>query len=519
MQNKTMFLLILVITFIISGCSQTENQATNKQNKEQNLNVAFSGQPPSLDPHITTATEALEIARNIFETLVTLNENYEPVPMLAESVESSEDGKVYTFHLREGVNFHNGEEMTSEDVVASMNRWLEKASVAITFLPGATFEAEGLHTVVLKLEEPATDVLDIMAGRSQFPAIMPKDIIDSAPAEGVSEIVGTGPFELKEWKQDQHIHLKKFDNYSMLDEEPSGLAGRKEVFFDNVYFKVVSDSSTRLAGLETGEYDVAIQIPHNNFEKVNNLPNVNVYLDYSGTNNVYYNRKEGPMANEKMRQAVNIALDLDEIMLAAFADEELYEVDHNYMKPDQINWNGESGKESFNQKDTERAKELLEEAEYNGEELILLTSRTYDYQYNSSVVLKEQLEQIGVNIKLEDYDWTGYQDRRNDLSKWDLVSVGGQGLLTTPSQLLALDSAFASGSDHPKITELLKLIRTAETQDKAREHWDELQGFLWNEYVPITIYGHQNSIVGTTSKLEDLSVLQGPIFWNTRMAE
>lgn len=519
MKNKTLIIFTLIIAFIISGCSQTETQTIKNQNELRELNVAFPGQPPSLDPHITTATEALEIARNIFETLVTLNEKYEPVPMLANTIETSEDGRTYIFHLREGVKFHNGKEMTSEDVVASMNRWLEKASVAMTFLPGAKFKAENSHTVVLNLEEPATDVLDIMAGRSQFPAIMPKDIIDSAPAEGVSEIIGTGPFEFKEWRQDHHIHLVKFQDYTALNEEPSGLAGKKEVFFENVYFKIVPDSSTRLAGLETGEYDIASVIPHDSYDRLTDMPNVDSHLDYSGTNNLYYNRKEGPMANEKMRQAVNAALDLNEIMLAGFADEELYEIDHNYMKPDQMNWSSEAGKESYNQKDTEKAKKLLEEAGYSGEEIILLVSRTYDHIYNPTVVVQEQLQKIGMNIKLEEYDWAGYQDARGDNSRWDMVAVGGQGLLTTPSQLLALDASFASGSDHPKITELLNLIRMSKTQEEAKSHWSDLQEFLWNEYVPITVYGHFNTIIGTTNKLENFSVLQGPILWNTRMVE
>lgn len=517
---------LLIITFflltvlLIVGCSSNVAE-TNESSEEleKDLNIAFPAQPPILDPHITTAVQALEIARNIFETLVTVNEDYEPVPMLADSIESSKDGKTYTFHLREGVQFHNGEEMKSDDVEASMNRWLEKASVATTFLRGAKFESQGPYTVVLHLENRASDVLDILAGRSQFPAIMPKEIIETATETGVDDIIGTGPFKLMEWRQDQYIHLAKFENYVAVDSEPSGLSGKKEVFFDNVYFRVVVDPSTRLAGISTGEYDIATTLPNDSYDQLIDMPDVDVYFDYAGTNNIYYNRREGVMSDRVMRQAVNLALDMEQIMLASFTNEDLYDLDHNYMNPEQENWASTAGSESYNQSDIDKAKDLLEEANYNGEEIIILTSRAYDEQYNAAVVVEEQLKQIGMNAKLEEYDWTAYQDRRKDTSLWDIVTVGGQGLLTAPSQLLALDTVFAGGEEDARLGELVEIMRTSETQEETKAHWDTLQGYLWNDYVPITIFGHHSFIYASTEDLEGFTLLQGPILWNAKITK
>ena len=107
----------------------SEKQAEQKEYKDE-LNIALTAQPPTLDTALTVSAVALDTAGNIFERFYTLNANYEPVPALAESVERSEDGLTYTFALRQGVKFHNGKEMTSEDVVASMNRWLVTSSRA-----------------------------------------------------------------------------------------------------------------------------------------------------------------------------------------------------------------------------------------------------------------------------------------------------------------------------------------------------------------------------------------------------
>src|SRR5699024_3429075 len=145
--------------------------------------------------------------------------------------------------------------MTAEDVVASMNRWLEK-SPGGKLMKGAVFEEEGPSTVLLRLESPIADVLDIMADRVQFPAIMPKEVIDSAEIEGVTDYIGTGPFQFEEWRQDQHIHLVKFDDYTFDDSPSDGFSGKKEVFMNDVHFIFVPDHSTRIAGLSSGEYDI-----------------------------------------------------------------------------------------------------------------------------------------------------------------------------------------------------------------------------------------------------------------------
>src|SRR5690625_4487556 len=200
----------------------------------------MDGQTPTLDQPTDAATADRNTARLIFETLMTVDSDYNPVPMLAESV-NTEDNKTYTFHLREGILFHNGKEMIADDVIASMERWLELSTITGNIFEGATWTAKDDYTVVLELQQPSSLTLDTLATSKQAPGIMPKEIVESATAEGVEEFIGTGPYEFVEWRQDQYIHYKRFDDYQPREEEADGLGGKKEALLDEIYIHFVPD--------------------------------------------------------------------------------------------------------------------------------------------------------------------------------------------------------------------------------------------------------------------------------------
>src|SRR5699024_10609521 len=128
-------------------------------------------------------------------------------------------------------------------------------------------------------------------------------------------------------------------------------------------------------GLQSGEFDIAgTSIGFNNYELIKNDPNINKYSAYFGTMNIVYNKKTGPFKDIKMREAVNTGLNIDDIMLSAFVYEELYKMNSSYINESVKNWFSEAGKEHYNENDQERAKQLIEESGYDGEEIKLLTS-------------------------------------------------------------------------------------------------------------------------------------------------
>lgn len=219
-------MLILLI-----GCTSDkgEEKGDGQGNKTGGeLRVAFPSEPPTLDTHKNTTTISTLIARNIFESLVAPDANYDVQPMLAESFEELEDGKTIKFILRKGVKFHDGQEMKATDVVASMNRWITSSGTGKSTFEGAIFKEVDENTVHLEMLEPTATALIVLAyAGGEFPSIMPASVIEKSGDEQVEEFIGTGPFKFEEWKKDQHIHLKKYEDYSSREEPSDGLAGKK----------------------------------------------------------------------------------------------------------------------------------------------------------------------------------------------------------------------------------------------------------------------------------------------------
>jgi len=532
-RNVSLLLLSLLLVAFLAACgsddadrseSETDETEGTTEKKDEaeateggELNVALNAQPPTMDPMFSTAVATRDVTRLVFETLLTIDSAFQAQPMLAESVES-DDNETYTFKLREDVKFHNGDEMTAEDVVASMERWMQLSSSAIETFGTAKFEAVDDYTVTMTLEEPISVTLDIIASPGQAPAIMPKEIAEAAGTDELDEYIGTGPYKFVEWVQDQYIHLEKYDDYSSLDTASDGLSGKKEAKLDDIYFRMVSDHSTRLAGLQTGEYDLVYQVPLDNFDQVKNDPNLDAEAELVGNLNLVYNKQEGPMSDINMRKAVNTALNLDDVLLAALINEETMLLNSSYMNPQIEHWASDAGSEFYNQNDIELAKEYLEEAGYDGEEIRILTTRDYEYYYSAAVVIKEQLEEAGMNVELAVYDWATVTELREDPKEWELLTNGFT-FRSEPSQILEFRSTWAGGVEDEKVEELKKAMIDAESQEEAKEYWDELQRYGWEEFLPVTKLGNYGNIYGATKNVQGYEIFTGPIIWNAYKTE
>src|SRR5690625_3248536 len=165
-----LFVMLLFLLAVLTGCGEASPQSdeNGKEEKEEEttsggtLDVALDATPPTLEPSMNAATATRDTTRLMFESLVTTDSEFQPEPMLAESIDVSDDNKEYTFHLRQGIIFHNGDEMIAEDVIASMERWLENSKVSGNLFDDATWEEEDDYTVVLELAEPSPLTLDTL---------------------------------------------------------------------------------------------------------------------------------------------------------------------------------------------------------------------------------------------------------------------------------------------------------------------------------------------------------------------
>ncbi|WP_368653862.1 ABC transporter substrate-binding protein [Ornithinibacillus sp. 4-3] len=523
-RNLGFFLIMLIVSIALIGCADnTDNSNQEEGNNNDNevkggqLDFAYHVQPATLDPHLTVNDATRDISAHIFEALLTLDTSLEVQPMLAESYELSDDRKMITFNLRQGVKFHNGEEMTADDVIASMERWKTLSSQAETYLEEMTFEKEDDYTVIAHIPNPTIQDLYILADTAQFAAIMPEEIIENASIEGVEDMIGTGPYKFVEWKTDNYIHVEKFDDYQSRSEEPNGMSGQKNAYLDDIYFHLITDPSTRIAGLQSGDYDIASDIPPDSALNFLNDDNFQTAVDFSSFTPINFNKKEGVFKDKKIRQAANAAINVEDLLEAAYVNEEFYELDHALVKKEQTGWYSDVGSDVYNTYDPELAKELLDEAGYDGEEVVIITSREYANYYNMSVVVKEQLEAVGMKVKLDVTDWASVSQKREDPEKFDIFFNRFM-IRPLPTQYLFMSNEWFGWTDSEELEELSEKILYADSLEEAQSYTDELHEVYW-DYIPILKPGNTALITTYTKNVKGFDYMSNPILWNVQLEE
>lgn len=500
-----------------SDSGSAAGSASGDVDYRDELQVALPASPDGLDPHTTSSLVTVDIACNIMEPLFGLDSKYEPQPVLAKSYKVSDDGLVYTIELREGITFHNGKEFGPDDVVASMNRWLTVNDRAASLLPGAQFAKSGDHEVTCTLTAPATDFLTILGSHSQYPAIVPSEVIDAAGDTGISDYIGTGAYKLEEWKQDQYIHLTRNDDYQAAEGKTSGYTGKVTAPTKDIFYQFVTEGSTRVSGFETGEYDIADEIPTENYHDFDGNDDVKLHSHAAGVLTAFFNMNEGIFANEDIRKCALMAIDCKAAALAAYGEEELFTLDPNLGNPDNDQWSTDAGKKYFNQADPKGAKKALAKTSYAGETVKLLTTPDYKEMYNATVALQEQLEKAGFTAEVESYEFATFMDIRSSKpDQWDLF-VASTNYKPIPAQSLSVSKGFYGLSDE-KALSLVAETRTAEDQKAATKKWAECQERLY-EIAAIEPLCHYVAITGTQADVEGFELLDGAIVWNAKRPE
>ena len=183
------------------------------------LRYATIGEPPSLDIQMSTATIVATIGEHMFETLYAFDSKYKPQPFLATGEKVEDGGKKLVISLRQGVKFHNGQEMTSADVVASLKRWGEFGARGSLLMKKATsLTATGKYEITLVLSEPNGAWKNLLAYPEGGPVIYPAAIASAAGSKPIEpkDYIGTGPYKFSEWRPNRYVELSRFDGYARL---------------------------------------------------------------------------------------------------------------------------------------------------------------------------------------------------------------------------------------------------------------------------------------------------------------
>jgi len=471
------------------------------------LTVATIGEPPTLDVMQTATDIVLTIDQHIFETLYIYDNEWRSVPLLAAAMpEISEDGLTYRIPLREGVKFHDGSDLDSKDVTASLKRWMELYSKGKQVAEIVeSLSEDGPNAIVIKLKSRYAPLL---ATLSQASVIMPSEKI----ADTLTEFVGTGPYLLKERKPDQYTQLVRFDDYKSPEGEPSNYAGRRVAIAKEIRFVPVPDANTRVEGLISGQFDFADALPVSAYERVEASGKAKpVIYENTGWISLNMNMKEGLLTKKALRQAVQVALNPNDMMLAAFSDERFFSVDPSIFPKGSL-WHTEAGVARYGEGDPEEAGKLLSEAGYDGTPLRILTSRQYEFHYKIGEVAKAYLEAAGFKVDLQVVDWATLTTRRAGPKEWDIFITHSNfpGDPTTINTITDTYPGWYVSDDKAKaVATYMDAVSDADKQ-KA---WEGIQTVIYDE-APLYKVGNFNAVTGVAAGISDYTPTYWPHFWN-----
>jgi len=454
------------------------------------LKVAIDSDPPTLDIHATRATLSVFVAGNVYEGLYAFTKMGDVKPMLAAQMpEISKDGLTYTIPLRKGITFHNGKGMTSADVVASLNRWGKMASYGkLLFQHVSSVSAKDEYTVVIQLKEKWGTLMNSLAMLLGGPVIYPVEICEKFPSQPSSEFIGTGPYQFVEWLPNNHITLSRFNGYQSLDTKSDGYTGKKIPYLDKVMFYGVTEEAVRVNGVEGGEYDLADFVPTDEYDRLKDGDTITTYISPARAWFVFVlNTKFGPTKNKKVRQAMLAAMDVDNSMAAGYGDKAFWRVDPSLALQEQI-WHSTAGAELYNQKNIQRAKELLKEAGYKGEKITWMAG---PLEYNLSAAAKSNMVKAGLNIDLQSMEWATLLSRRKNPELWSVFSSG----FTTkadPSLTTAMNLKYGAGWDNPEAQKLFDDFSRNQDFDTRFKTLSQFQELVYTEVPYIKVGDYKN---------------------------
>jgi len=486
MRHPSNRLVIVLLLLAALGLASTAF-AQGEPHHGGSLRVAITGDPPALDPHTSTAVIVLEVASHIVEYLYVRDADGLVQPMLAAALpEVSDDGLTYTIRIREGVPFHDGQILTADDVVASLDRW-RTIGFGRAYISDAEISAVSPHTVEIVLPEPVGVLTSILGWSEGAAVIYPASLIEEVGERPIDSPIGTGPYRLKEWRRGQEVVIERFEGYVGLDSDPSGDAGRKNAYLDEIRFIAVPDAATRQAGLESGEFDVNYRAAASDLELIEASNRMYSWMMRPGYNYIAIINHASPvMQDPNVRRALTAAIDVYPLVLGAFGNDEVFALSPSIVPREYGSmYNDQAGVQFYNVGDPELAASLLAESDYDGTPIRWLTSRDYDYQYRGTLIAVDQVSAVGFDSEIIVRDWATTVSIRSDPTAWD-VFIGNFTIAPEPEMIAYLTPTYLNSyPGSPAYRDAMD--RLAQTTDPAERQaiWAEGQHAFYEDAAAI----------------------------------
>lgn len=496
---KSLFLVLAVLTLTIAlyGCTgdkeSVENTEEDNTSEQSSLENDSSSKEPivggsivvgipqdledSLDPHLAVAAGTREILFNLFEGLVKPDSEGNLVPAVASDYNVSDDGKVYTFILREGIKFHNGELVTVSDIKYSIDRCADTTNGEPLVSAYSIIDSVKIvddSTVEIVLSESNTEFLGYMTT-----AIIPEDYTDQD-----TKPVGTGPFKFISRSPQENIILEKNEDY-----------WGRPAYLDKVELRIIANADTIVTNLKGGAVDI--------FARLNASQAAELSEDFhieEGTMNLiqalYLNHKVEPFDNILVRQAMSYAVNPQEVM-DMIADGKGTEIGSS-MFPAFEKYFIEELNDIYTY-DLEKSKELLAEAGYpDGFEMTITVPSNYQPHIDTAQVLVEQLKAVGITATIELVEWSSWLSDVYVGRNYESTVIGVDAAELTARALLERFVSSDSGNfinySNLEYDELFEQVLTTVEEEKQIELYKEMETLLAEDAANVYIQDLANLV-------------------------
>lgn len=500
MAKKLLYLMMAALMVILSACTTTSKpsgQSTGSATGDKDSSTLTISLGPDMltwdiHNHTTTATEAIHV--NVFDYLLMRDTEGEIQPHLAKEWKQVDD-TTFEFKLTEGVKFHNGDDLTAEDVKFTLERVAKDETLKSHGDFDTIKEVKVLDPLTFQIITNEPDPMLISRISRQASGILPKNYIEE---KGMDEFlkspIGSGPYKFKEWKKDSQITLVKNDDYF----------GKKGEW-DEVVFRAIPEDSTRVAELLTDSVNIIANVPPSDWKRINDSENSQIANGPSNrTYMLFLRTQEGwPTSDVKVRQAIDYAIDdkaLVETLLDGGGTPTLTRVN-----PGNIGFE-ESLYDKYNY-DVGKAKQLLEEAGYKDGVTIELAGPTGRYIKDREVMqlIAGMLEEAGIHTEMNLLQWSSFTELRDQekFKEGYLIALGssffdaGQALDYYGTER----SASINGYSNKEIDKLLQEANTSLDPAVRTEKYQEVQKIASVE-MPIIPLFQVDQFFGVTDGIE-----------------
>jgi len=505
--------------------------SVHSQNGEQTLRFIAQADLKILDPIWQTAYITRNHGYLVYDTLFGTDENSRIKPQMVDRVTISPDGMKYTFTLRDGLQWHDGQPVLSEDCVESLKRWGKKDRFGqLLMAHTAKIAPNDKNTFTLELAEHFGPVLDALGKpSSNVPFMMPARIASTPPDEQIKEIVGSGPFKFArgEWQPgEQAVYVRNAD-YVARNEPPSGSTGGKKVYVDKVVWRYIPDPWDAAEELIKGKADWWEQPTLDFISKIQQYPDLRTFLiDPQGTQGwLRPNFLHPPFNNKKAREALLHMMDQATYLAWAFGQSQYYRTCDSVFACEGP-YATKIGAEPIAEHNLARARQLVQESGYDGQTVVVLHVNDIPFINAAAIVTRQRLESIGFKVILKQMDWSTYLIVRSrkeppDKGGWNLLHTWWQAAdVANPAVHFGVSGAgpraWFGWPDVPQLEKLVTDWVRATDQAKRKQVADEIQKVALSEvtYVP---WGEWVQPTALRRNVQDVLKFAAPIFWNLRI--